>query len=247
MCIRTVEVAKQKAGVVTRFLQEQGVTLAHSNALHLVARMEGVENWHALRKQLSSGAPIAHVPGFPKVRAAESRAGDLFESHAAHSEERLFVKEVPSGESRFLSLQRLTDQDGNWACAARTPEEADYREVLLLQKEGYLSSVVRMNGEHGETGILFEMEYWCRESAPDVAEQNPDVRSYAETVAALARWHKPLKEMFNFIQVMIPERNAVTSGNAALWVFVPQGSLSLKERQQLDNWLQRVGYPDFRW
>jgi hypothetical protein len=138
----------------------------------------------------------------------------------------------------------LTDQEGNWGRPARTAEEADYREVLLLQKEGYLSSIVRLNGV---TGVLFEMEYWCAESAPDVAETNPDVRSYALTVTALARWHKPLCGKFNYTDVLIPERSAVRSGNAALWVFVAQGCLTLDERKELDNWLQRVGHPDFRW
>jgi hypothetical protein len=244
MCIKSVETAKQKANVISTIMRERGVTLEHSNALHLVGRMEGFANWHALRKVLTSGTPIVRVPGSGRTAIGVEPTADLFEQPKARGPEDLVATDVSSGEARFLVLERLTDQEGNWGRPARTAEEADYREVLLLQKEGYLSSIVRLNGV---TGVLFEMEYWCAESAPDVAETNPDVRSYALTVTALARWHKPLCGKFNYTDVLIPERSAVRSGNAALWVFVAQGCLTLDERKELDNWLQRVGHPDFRW
>jgi hypothetical protein len=241
MCIKSIEAAKQKANVITTFMQEKGVTLAHSNALHLVGRMEGFDNWHAYRKTLVAGGPLSKM-GFEDNKPAQMPLGltsTIRETSFAT------VRNIESGLDEWWKVEWRTDADGNWPTPARHQEEESVREVQLLEKEGYLSSVVRVNGQ---PGILFEMPYYCTESAPDVAAMNPDVRPYAETTLALARWHQPLLRMFSgSISAVIPHRTEVPGGHAALWVFMHSGSLSKQEREQLDNWLQRVGYPDFKW
>lgn len=240
MCVKSIEVAKQKASVITTYMQEQGVTLAHSNALHLVGRMEGFENWHAFRRSLVSGGPVAHVSREPEQPADNvKKALRVLRLSTLSS-----VLNVDTGQSEQWYVEWLTDNEGNWPTPARHTEEAEVREVLLLQKEGHLSSVARLGNE---TGILFEMQYYCTESAPDVAQTNPDIRPYEETVAALARWHKPLSSMFKGISVGIPYGSAESGDHVKLWVFMPQGYFTKQERVELDNWLQRVGYPDFKW
>src|SRR5258708_1511007 len=52
MEIKSVKAAKNKAQVVQSFLKGHNIKLDRSNALHLIARLEEVENWQALKTSL---------------------------------------------------------------------------------------------------------------------------------------------------------------------------------------------------
>jgi hypothetical protein len=226
MEIKSVKAAKGKAQVIQSFLKERNLSLDRSSALHLIARLEEVDNWHALKASLDNqNTPRRNTVMVTLLDATEqtpwyftnnitTRWGEL-NYHAWESK--------PEGhqlENDEVLLERLCSQ--------------------MLGEESFVAA------KDGKLGILAEIEYYSMESETgsepaDLGEE--DYRPYDEVVARIKRLHLPLKARFPKVQFCVPDPDEVIMGRPAIWAFFEDGALSADEREALHSVLVDVAYP----
>jgi hypothetical protein len=93
--------------------------------------------------------------------------------------------------------------------------------------------VATIAAKDGRLGLLIELTVECKESEP------PDVTNYdglpfrADVVRLILKKGPALVARFSGIEVCVPSASEVFNGRAAMWVFVPRGTLHLQELLQL--------------
>lgn len=89
----------------------------------------------------------------------------------------------------------------------------------------------------GKFGILFECEYCSLESEEHERERSPDwyanLKPHAQVVKALLEGMKPLAKRFPGVLFAVPEESEIFNGRPAAWAFVPDGSLTSEQREEL--------------
>jgi hypothetical protein len=226
MEIKSVKVAKSKAQVIQSFLKEHNIKLDRSNALHLIARLEEVENWQALKTSLEQlDAPRRNRVTVTLLDATRQtpwhftnnitdRWGEL-NDHAWDSKPEGHVLENDEN-----LLQRLLSQ--------------------MLGEESFVAA------KDGKLGILVEIEYYSQESEADSEPEDlgeQEFRPYDEVVERIKRLHLPLKARFPKVQFCVPDRDEVIMGRPAIWAFFEDGALTEAEREALHTALVDIAYP----
>lgn len=226
MEIKSIKVAKAKAQVIQSFLKEHNLRLDCSNALHLIARLEEVDNWQALRKALQQ----AETPRQNTVMVTLLDA---------------------KGQRPWRITNNLTDRWGalNYHAWASKPEghvlETD--EALLNRLRSQMTGEESyVAAKDGKLGILVEIEYYSLESESDCEPSDlgeESFRPYDEVVERIRQDHLPLRARFPNVQFSIPDADEVIMGRPAIWAFFRDGALTEEERSALHSALLEIAYP----
>ena len=229
MNITSIADAKVKASVITRFLAENNITLKQSNALHLLARLEGVDKWQALRSHLEAQS---QPPGAPSI--LEDRSERVFDVRTGvevtwHLSSYL--------TDRFGEIHDAGSGNGNERkLKAYLAGDAALYQRLIGQMWDECTFVARKSGTFG---VLFEIGYECEESVGAEESCALDAESSkprAGVIASLLESHKQMAARFPEVDFAVaPEQEF--DGGPAVWAFVKDGALTESERNLLGRWL----------
>lgn len=219
MNIDSLKTAKCKAQVAQTFLKEHGIKLGRSNALHLIARLEDLANWQALRASLN--------PQFEPLVAD--------------------VTLLDGMETQWRFTNNITDRWGDlndhaWDRKIEGHCLAENEALLEQLRAQMFDEMTFVAAKDGKLGILAEIEYVSRESESDHDDDAGRFPLYADAVRRIQRDHLPLVCEFPNVQFCVPDADEVCNGRPAIWAFFENGALTDAERIRLGTALRDRAY-----
>ena len=212
MNIDTVEAAKRKAAVAQRFLKSHNISLSNSNALHLIARLEEVDTWQALKSKLE---PARRAP----------TAG---------------VTLLDSGKKvNWCITQNITDRWGDlnyhaWESKVEGHQLLENEVLLEELRSQMFDEITFVAAKDGKLGLLVEIEFACRESEEDAdPEYAKKLDDYETVVKSIREDYLPLVQLFPNVQFGVPDASEVINDRPAIWAFFENGALTAEERARL--------------
>lgn len=162
--------------------------------------------------------------------------------------------EVPDPALKVYPLEGNGEQ-GEWRISADiTDRWGELNEhqwarkplIALFRHEGLLNRLrEQMQGEStfvarkdGRFGLLFEVEYECRESETDSAggaEYAEGLKSREAVVQALREGLREVAKRFPELDFCIPDSEHIYKERPAVWAFMPDGALTESRRRELES------------
>lgn len=141
------------------------------------------------------------------------------------------------GNNEWHISLNLTDRWGNVNDHSRACKPLDELEenpaMLARLREQMWDEITFVVRKDGAFGLLFEAEFVALESDNQEGITAPSLRPYEEVVTDLYRRTLPLVSRFPGVQFAIAPPEEMIYGRPGIWAFVPDGLLSLREREAL--------------
>lgn len=207
---------KAAAALLKKSFAAKGVTLPHTEALDILARLKGFSAWSHLAK-----------------KGARTTRGDSPLKKPAP----LKVL-IPDGSfERWAIQQNLTDRWGelNTAYSEKKPALRDLmRQPDLLERlrslQVFEDTFIVMKDD--AYGLLFEVEYVSAESEDSSHDElGRELPSHAKVVEALRQRLLELQAEYPLVEFCIPPQEEVYSARPAVWGFA---SLAVAEQMTTD-------------
>lgn len=224
MKIENAKDAKQKARVVQRFFAEQDKVCTFNEALHLLARLEGLENWQSLSASLK---PVAAAVVDPDGELTGYLTGVVR------------TQSLNSSQPDTWNIRVVTDRWGEvWGGCGREnrlelERDNDLYQRLLDQMWDEVTYIARKDGQWG---VLFEGEFICAESEAGLDDAlAATLPARLEVEADIKQDFSKVMRWFPEVQFCIPDPKEVAAHRPAVWAFVPDGALDVARRKALGH------------
>ena len=214
--------SKTAAQVVKDAFKARGVTVTHTEALDLVAKLKGFNAWSHLKA----------VTRTANAQAPEAPQG-MSDPHVAVT--------LPDGtQARWAIQPNLTDRWGelNFALRERKPALGH-----LEHDEALMSALLdETTGEHtlvaykdGDYGILTEIEFESLESDEELTQpvHRRNLRSRQAMTELLCRGMAALQDRYPEACFAVPDPAEIYRERPAIWSFTPVGRTTAEQRRAL--------------
>ena len=217
--------AKVAAQLVKDAFKAKGVTVSHTEALDLIARLKGFNAWSHLKSATTVAATVEAALELPKFVVPC-----------------ISVTNLDGTKGTWVIETNLADRWGDLNFAEREKKPsldtlADDTALLDALRQELTNEVSFIVRKDGKFGVLIEIEFTSKESeeaaSDGSADRFSDCQPHAVVVEALRRGMTALAPMFPQAQFCVPPEEEIFWGRPAAWAFVPHKSMSQSAIQDL--------------